>query len=202
MAHNTKSSVPSASQILGRLRRGGKKTAVASGLFLLMLFMWVRVFVGHGPAGAAAAPASVQTQPAEHKRPVKVKFVELPKLPGRHEAINGDFFTAKDRAYFRRNAAGRNAGTNKEVPVVSSSYAQEVIQRLTQMMKLEAVLWSESPRAFINDQLLSVGTKLTVKSGADDFEVEVLQIYVDSVLVGCDGIQLTLQLARELETVN
>ena len=56
--------------------------------------------------------------------------------------------------------------------------------------------------ALINDQLLSVGDKLTVKSGTAIFEVEVLQIYVDSVQVGCDGIQLTLGLAQKLEPVN
>jgi hypothetical protein len=202
VAHDWKISVASAGRILGRLGLSGKKTAVACGLLGIMLFMWVRVFVGHRPAAAGAVAPSAPTAVAPHKGPVKVKLVELPKLPGRHEAIKEDFFTPKDRAYFRRNAAGRNTGTDKEVPVVSSNYAQEVIQRLTQTMKLEAVLWSESPRAFINDQLLSVGNKVTVKSGADLFEIEVLQIYVDSVLVRCEGIQLTLELAQELEIVN
>jgi len=202
VAPNPKICVPSVGRILGRLRRGGKKTAVAGGLFLIMLFMWVRVFVGPQPAAATAAPPSVATPSAEPKGPVKVRLVELPKLPGRHDAIKGDFFAAKDRAYFRRTSAGRNAGIDKEVPVGSSSYAQEVIQRIRQMVKLEAVLWSESPRAFVNDQLLSVGNKLAVKNGAEVFEVEVLQIYVDSVLVRCDDIQLTLELAQELEIVN
>jgi len=66
-------------------------------------------------------------------------------------------------------------------------------------LKLEAVLWSESPRAFLNDQLLSVGSKLTVKDGTASYEFEVLQIYMDSVLVGCDDMQLTLPLAQSLE---
>jgi hypothetical protein len=202
VAPNRKISVASAGRILGRLGLGGKKTAVACGFLLVMLFMWVRVFVGHQPAAATAAPPSAQAPSAPHKGPVKVRLVELPKLTGRHDAIKEDFFTARDRAYFRRNSAGRKAGTDKEVPVGSSSYAQEVIQRLTQTVKLEAVLWSESPRVFINDQLLSVGGKLTVKDGTEVFEVEVVQIYVDSVLVGCEGIRLTLELAQKLETVN
>jgi hypothetical protein len=192
VARNRKISVPSADRILGRLGMSGRKTAVAGGLLLIMLFMWVRVFVGHRPAAATAAAPSAQTQSAAHKGPVKVKFVELPKLPGRHDVIQENFFMAKDRAYLRRNAAGRNTGIDKEVPVGSSGYAQEVIQRLTQTVKLEAVLWSESPRVFINDQLLSVGGKLSVKIGTEMFEIEVLQIYVDSVQVGCDGLQLTL----------
>ncbi|MCX5645063.1 MAG: hypothetical protein NTZ17_10330 [Phycisphaerae bacterium] len=202
MAPNRKISVPSAGRILGRLGIGGQKTAAACGLLLVMLFMWVRVFVGHQPAAATAAPPSAQAPSAPHQGPVKVKLVELPKLPGRHDAIQEDFFTAKDQAYLRRNSAGRKTGTDREVPVGSSSDAQDVIQRLTQTVKLEAVLWSESPRAFINDQLLSVGGKLTVKDGTAVFEFEVLQIYVDSVLVGCAGIHLTLELAQKLETVN
>jgi hypothetical protein len=202
MAHNLKLSMSSAGRILERLPMGGKKTAVACGLILIMLFMWVRVFTGHRPAAAAAAPPSTQTQSVQPKAAVKVKLVELPKLSGRHDSIERDFFSMKDRTFFRRNSAGRNTGTDKEVPVTSSNYVQEVIQRLTQTMKLEAVLWSESPRVFLNDQLLSVGGKFTVKDGAEVFEFEVLQIYVDSVLVGGDGIQLTLELVQELEVVH
>jgi hypothetical protein len=192
----------SAGYLLDHLRMGGKKTAVACGLIGIMLFMWGRVFIGHRPAAAAAAPTSTQAGSVPPKGPVKVKLVELPKPSGRQESIERDFFSMKDRTFLRRSPAGRNTGTDREVPVTSSNNAQEVIQRLAQTMKLEAVLWSESPRAFINDQLLSVGGKFSVKDGAAVFEFEVLQIYVDSVLVGCDGIQLTLELAQKLEVVN
>ena len=78
---------------------------------------------------------------------------------------------------------------------------QEVIQRVARTLKLEAVLWSESPQAFLNDQLLSVGSKLTVKDGTASYEFEVLQIYMDSVLVECDDMQLTLKLAPGLEVI-
>jgi len=202
MAHNRKLSMPSAGHLLDRFRMGGKKTAVACGLIGIILFMWGRVFIGHRPAAAAAAPPPTQTGSVQPKGPVKVKLVELPKPSGRHESIERDFFSTKDGTFLRRNSAGRNTGTDREVPVASSNYAQEVIQRLARTMKLEAVLWSESPRAFINDQLLSVGGKFAVKDGAAVFEFEVLQIYVDSVLVGCDDIQLTLELAQKLEVVN
>ena len=63
----------------------------------------------------------------------------------------------KDPASFGRNPARRSAGTDTEVPVVSSNNVEEVIQRVARTMKLEAVSWSESPRIFINDQLLGVG---------------------------------------------
>jgi hypothetical protein len=194
-------SIPPVSQLLDRLRMGGKKSAVACALVLIMLFMWIRVFVGHRPAAATAAPQPPPAQTRQPKTSGKVTLVDLPKSPGRHDSIQRDFFTVKDPAYFRRNAAGQNTGTDKEVPVVSSNGIQEVIQRIAKTLKLETVVWSETPRAFINDQLLSVGSKLTVKDGTEVFEFDVLQIHVSSVLVECRGIQLTLELAQFLEVI-
>lgn len=201
--HNGNRRVSAADRILDRLRTGGKKTVVACALVSIMLFMWVRVLIGHRPAAAdAASDAASPSRPAATlpgTGPVKVTLVELPKTPGRHDSIARDFFAAPDGSFIRRNPADRNTGTEKEVPIVSSYNVQEVIQRVARKLKLEAVLWSESPRAFLNDQLLSVGSKLTVKDGTASFEFEVLQIYMDSVLVACDDIQLTLKLAQNLE---
>lgn len=185
-----------AGRILDRLRMSGRKTAVACALVSIMLFMWVRVLIGHRPAAAAAAPPPKQVETPAGTAPVKVTLVELPKTPGQHDAIARDFFAAPDGSYARRNAAGRNTGTEKEVPVTSSSNAQEVIQRVAQTLKLDAVFLRENPEAFLNDQLLRVGNKLTVKDGAASYEFEVLQIYMDSVLVECQGIQLRLKLAQ------
>lgn len=188
-----------AGRILDRLRTDGKRTAVACVLVSLMLFMWARVLIGHRPAAAGAAAPSRPVAAVPGTGAVKITLVELPKTPGRHGAIARDFFAAPEGSSIRRNSADRNTGTEKEVASVSSSRVQEVIQRVARKLKLEAVLWSESPRAFLNDQLLSVGSKLTVYDGAASLEFEVLQIYMDSVLVGCEDMQLTLKLAQSLE---
>ncbi len=188
-----------AGQILDRLRMGGKRIVVACALISIMLFMWARVLIGHRPAAADAASPSRPAATPPGTGPGKVTFVELPKTPGRQDSIARDFFAAPEGSFIRRNTADRNTGTDKEVPSVSSYNVQEVIQRVARKLKLEAVLWSESPRAFLNDQLLSVGSKLTVKDGTASFEFEVLQIYMDSVLVGCEDMQLTLKLAQNLE---
>ena len=73
--------------VLDRLRLGGKKTAMACALFSIMLFMWVRVFLGHRPAAAAAAPPAPQTEAAPARPPTKVQRLELPRIPGRHDAL-------------------------------------------------------------------------------------------------------------------
>jgi hypothetical protein len=201
MTPNRTSNISSARRVLDQVHRGGKKTVVAGVLMLLMLFMWVRVFLGHRPAATAAAtaePVVVRAESTPRPAPLKVKLVELPKLPGRHDAMKRDFFTVKERG----NSSARKPGTEQEVPVTASNHAQEVIRRVAQTMKLTAVLWSNtSPRAFINDQLLGVGGKLTVTDGAALLEFEVLQIDMDSVRVGCNDMQLTLELTQNLEVV-
>ncbi len=199
MTHNPNGQGLVAGWILDRLRTGGKKTVVACALVSLMLFMWARVLIGHRPAAVGAASASRPAATVAGTAAAKVTFVELPKTPGQHDAIARDFFAASEGSFIRRNTADRNTGTDKEVPIVSSYNVQEVIQRVARKLKLEAVLWSESPRAFLNDQLLSVGGKLTVKDGTASFEFEVLQIYLDSVLVACEDMQLTLKLAQNLD---
>ena len=195
MAYSQNRRVSSAGRILGRLRRGGKKTAVACALVSIMLFMWVRVLIGHRPAATEAAPPSRPAETLPRTGPVKVTLVELPKTPGWHDTIARDFFAAPDGSFARRNAAGRNTDTEKEVPAASSNNVQEVIQRVARTLKLDAVFLRENPQAFLNGDLLRVGDKLTVKDGTASYEFEVLQIYMDSVLVACDGVQLTLKLA-------
>jgi hypothetical protein len=200
MAYNRKIHMPLTGPMLDRLRMGGPKTAVAGVLILILLFMWIRVFVGHRPAAATGAP---QSQPAEAaKPPVRITRIELPRIAGRHDSLQEDFFIRHDHTDARRNPAGRDTGTDEEVSVTSSRIAQEVIQRVARTLKLEAVLWSEDPRAFINDQLLRVGGKLIVKDGPVFLEFEVLRIHVNSVLVECGGLQLTLELAQFLEVVH
>jgi len=169
---------------------------LACALVSIMLFMWLRVLIGHRPMAAEAAPPATPAGTLARTGPVKVTFVELPKAPGRHDSIARDFFVAQDASYARRNTAGRNTGTEKEVPVVSSGNAQEVIQRVARTLKLAAVFLRENPQAYLNDQLLSVGDKLTVKDDTASYEFEVLQIYMDSVLVRCNEVQLTLKLAQ------
>lgn len=164
-----------------------------------MAIMWVRVLLGQKPDSAAAGPEPVQQGATQQEHPAPVCFVELPKRPGRHDSIHRDFFAAQNRAYFQPNGA-RRASTDTEVQIVSSGHAREVIQRVAQRLKLEAVLWSEDPRedpqVFINDRLLRAGEKLIVRDGADSIEFEVLQIHEGSVLIASGGTRLTLKLAQ------
>ena len=179
----------------------GKKTVLASVLILTMAVMWVRVLIGHRPGSAAAAMDGGQATPARQKEPAgsRIRVVELPKVSGRNDSIHRDCFNMQDRTPFRQSAAVPGTGADTEVQVVSSNRDQEVVQQVAQMLKLEAVVRSDSPWAFVNDRMLRIGDTFTVERGADLLEFEVLRIHEDSVLVECKGIQLTLKLAQVVE---
>jgi hypothetical protein len=199
MARNARTNLQSARRTLSRLALERKRTVVALGLSAIMAIMWVRVLLGQKPDSAAAGPEPVQQGAAQQERPALVRLIELPKVPGRNDCIHRDFFAAQNRAYFQPNGA-RRVSTDAEVQIVSSGHAREVIQRVAQRLKLEAVLWSEDPgkdpQVFINDRLLRTGEKLTVTDGTDSIEFEVLQIQESSVLIGSGGTRLTLKLAQ------
>lgn len=169
---------------------------LACALVLVMVCMWVRVLFGHKPGPAAAGPRQTRAASEQPSTSARITPVELPKLPGRHDTIGRNFFSLHDSAYFQSLVALPSASTDPEVRVASPDDAHEVIQRVAQTLRLEAVYWSESeePRAFINNQLLAQGQILTVESVAGSFDFDVVKISENSVLVSCQDEQVTLKL--------
>lgn len=198
MGHNRTTSLRSARAVLDHLAGNGKKTVLALALMVFMGLLWIRVLTGQKPRSVVAAPEPTLNERAESETPLKVQFIELPKISGRNDSIYRDFFAIQGRTYFRPNDMPKT-GTETEVRVTTPGHAQEVIRRIAERLKLEAVLWSENPQAFVNDRLLKVGDTLPVKEGTKTFNFEVLQINQNSVLVGYEGTQLTLKLAQFVE---
>jgi hypothetical protein len=196
MARSGNYRIMQAHQVLDHLAADRKKAVFAVSLLAVMGFMWFRVLTGHQPAPAAADTSTQQGQP--QKPPRNIHYLELPNLPGRNDYINRDFFASRDWECFRQNS-GSSRNLENEVHMTAPDRAQEVAARLGQRLKLEAVLRDGTPRAFINDQLLRLGDRLPVHDGPDTCEFEVLRIYEDSVLVGCNGTQLTLKLTQHLD---
>jgi len=198
MAYSKNNRIAQAHQVLDRLAVDKKKTVFAVSLLAIMAFMWFRVLTGHQPGRAAANTGTKQEQAKPQKSPRKIRYLELPNLPGRNDCINRDFFASRDWECFRPNS-GSPGSPGTDVRATTSDRAQEVAARLGQKLKLEAVLKDGTPRAFINDQLVRIGDRLPVRDGPDTCEFEVLRIYEDSVLIGCNGTQLTLKLIQHLD---
>lgn len=199
MVRKRKTGIHPSSRVVGLLA-DGKKTLLACSLVVVMAIMWIRVLIGHKPsaAAAAAAPASQQATAAQDTPATRVRMIEVPRTPGRNDSIAKDCFDMQGRPQFMKSMTAQNTGTDTEVPVVSSPFDQEVKQ-VAQTLKLEAVLRNGTPLAFLNDRLVQAGDTFSVERGTKVLEFEVLRIDEDSVLVECNDIQLTLQLAQSLD---
>lgn len=195
MMPNKMNSVRSANRAVSYLAADRKKTVVAIALVAIMAIMWLRVLTGRKPQSVAASE-SLQNAQEQNKAAVEVRFHDLPIIPGRNDRIDRNFFTVQDWDGFPRDSNKDTAGTDPEVPVVPSDRTREVVARVAQRLKLEAVLLTENPQAFVNDRFVHVGETLELRDGTDTYVFEVVRIEADSVLVRCKERQLTLRLAQ------
>jgi len=63
-------------------------------------------------------------------------------------------------------------------------------------LKLEAIVSSEDPLAFINDKVLRVGDKLFVGDEIESYECEVVEIKENIVVIKCRESTITLKMTK------
>ncbi|UCG59917.1 MAG: hypothetical protein JSU70_10425 [Phycisphaerales bacterium] len=184
---------------LGRLAAQRKKSALAFTLIAVMAIMWIRVLTGDKPD---AAEAAVQQNDSgnQSSSSVRVLFVELPKVSGRNDVISRDFFASNGWMSFAKNIEGQNVTDKEEVGVISTGDNEEVVFQVKKNLKLEAIVMGEDRRALINNKLVSVGDKLSIRDGTDKYESEVLAIGEGTVLVEVGKTRITLKMADIDET--
>ncbi len=203
MEQNVKNTVNGANRLVGRLAAEKKKTVTALCLIALMVFMWARVLGKKIPVTAAASQRkeNVDQDVLGSNMELKISFIELPKIPGRNDVLTRDFFAANGWRNFIRG--GENPG-NKEVSVFSKDGNEEVVRRVAERLKLEAIAIGSdrNPQAFINGKLLSVGDKLVVRHGANKYECEVVGIEENVVVIKCGEAEITLKLTKVIEVTD
>ena len=193
MKQNVKSGSDRANRLFGRLAAEKKKTITALCLIALMVFMWARVLGKKTPATAEAARRQKDAGPdtSASNSQLKISFIELPKVPGRNDALTRDFFAADGWWGFLDGG-----GSNKDVRVVEGDGSGEIGRRIAEKLRLEAIGMGENPKAFINDKLLAVGDKLLVTNDGVQYECEVVGIDEETVFIRCSDIEITLKLTQ------
>ena len=185
MKQNVRGDGKGANRVFSRLAAEKKKSIVALCLIALMGFMWVRVLLRKTPKSAEAAVGQEEVKSSTSE--LKISFIELPEVAGRNDALTRDFFAANDWQSFMSGG---------EVNVVSRDGDEEIIKRVAEKLKLEAITLGKNPQAFINDKLLAVGDKLLVAEGADTYECEVVGIEEKTVFIRCGEMEITLKLTQ------
>lgn len=183
-------------RLVSRLAAEKKKTVTALCLITVMIIMWAKVLSRKSPATAAAALRHGVVNVEGSNLESNISFVELPKVEGRNDVLTRDFFAVGDWQEFIRDKEGKNL--NEDVNVVSRR-EREVMKRIAEKLKLEAIGLDGNPQVFINSKLLSVGDILLVNDGGNTYECEVVSIEENVVLIKCGEAEITLKLAKVIE---
>ena len=193
MKQNLKNNGNGANRLFSQLAAEKKKTICALCLIAVMALMWTRLL---GKKKMEDAEAAVMSQgvnfKGESNSELKISFIELPKVKGRNDVLTRDFFASGSWQDFTEE------GT-KEVNVASRDGSEEVVRRVAEKLKLEAIVLGENPQAFINDKLLSVGDKLVIRDGVKTYECEVRGIEENAVFIRCGEAEIKLKLTEAIE---
>ena len=187
-----------ANSIISHLAAEKKKTVMAICLISLMVFMWARVFFKKTTAVEAIEITKQMDQKRESKPALIITFMELPEVAGRNDVITRDFFASNGWHNF--DGKGKNVISIEEVNVVQGDGSEEVIRKVVEKIKLEAIVVGDNANAFINNKVHSVGDKLLIKDGADEYECEVVAIEENAVVIGYSGAEVKLKLRRVSES--
>jgi hypothetical protein len=187
-----------ANRLVSRLAVEKKKTITALCLIAVMVFMWARVLGKKTPemTGAAMRQEDVNQDIFGADSELNISFIELPKVAGRNDVLTRDFFAVGNWNDFIRNREGKNL--TEDVNVVSSNN-KEVMKRVAEKIKLQAIGLDGNPQVFINGKLLSLGDTLLVTDGGNTYECEVVGIEENTVLIKCGEAEITLKLTKMIE---
>ena len=195
MRRNTRNNSKSGNRFINHLAAEKKKAVLALCLIVLMIVMWVKMLTRTSPKAAEAnlitGLMDVETQLESE---IKISFIELPKVVGRNDVIVRDFFASNGWQEFIDGQGRKSAGIEK-INIVKDD-DQEVIQKVAENLKLEAIVSSEDPLAFINDKILRASDKLFVSDGLESYECEVVEIKENMVVIRCRESKITLKMTQ------
>jgi hypothetical protein len=182
--------------IMGQLAAEKKKAVMTLCLIFVMAFMWLRVLTNKAPEASQASLITGQSSRQDTEtHELKVSFIELPKVAGRNDVITRDFFTSNGWRHFGDER--KEKAVIEEVNIVSRNGNEEVIRKVAEKLKLEAiVVLGTYPRAYINNKIVSEGDKVLIRDGINVYECEVIEINGNMVVIEYKEAEVTLKLTQ------
>ena len=178
-----------------RALRRWRKTIVIVPLGALAFLVAVVVLRHKVPDAAQAHPQQVPVTNGSGRERKELSFVRLPKIPGRHDRIAGDFFVRqKDRTPTQVSSPL----DRESAPVVALASADPDALHLSMRdaLQLKAIILGQSPRAFINDELITLGDTVPL-DGFAEHECKVVAINENSVVLMWGTVKTVLQLMTD-----
>ena len=193
MARNFNNNKNAVNGLIGQLTADKKKLGIAFVLIAVMAVMWIKALGNKGPKTAHAGDIMQTTGQADGQSgsQTKTTFIELPKVDGRHDVLERDFFVMDETALT----------SSEEVSIVSGD-GDSVIRRIAEKLRLEAICLGQRPEAFINDKLVTKGDTLPVTDGDETYQCQIVEIEENSVILKFKQTQIELKFKHENEVAD
>ena len=189
--------------LLGQLPAKNTKIVVAVALVSIMFVMWAKVFLGAKAEKANAAQIASQPdnqlQNTEQQTSIKVSYIQMPVVPGRNDVLVKDIFTAQNWTAF----GWQNDQNSQNVEIASQhddgrQMHEKNLRQIAETVPVDAVSTDQNGRiqAFIQDNVVSIGSKLTVEHNGYAYEFVVVEIESEKVVLGWKNCSVTLQMSQ------
>ena len=196
MRQSTRNNSRGGNRFFSHLAAEKKKAVLALCLISLMAFMWIKVLTKTSPKAAEAELIAELIMETQSEPELEISFIELPRVAGRNDMVTRDFFASDGWQNFVGGRGPKSVAV-EEIDIVSKNDDQEVIRRkVADNLKLEAIVSSEVPLAFINDKVLRAGDKMFVRDGIESYECEVVEIKENMVIIRCMEAMITLKMTQ------
>ena len=196
MKQNARNNSRAGNRFFSHLAAEKKKVVLALCLISLMAFMWIKVLTKTSPQAAKAELIAELIMETQSEPALEISFIELPRVAGRNDMVTRDFFASDGWQNFVGGRGPKSVAV-EEIDIVSKNDDQEVIRRkVADNLKLEAIVSSEVPLAFINDKVLRAGDKMFVRDGIESYECEVVEIKENMVIIRCMEAMITLKMTQ------
>ncbi|MBW7990907.1 MAG: hypothetical protein FVQ84_12945 [Planctomycetes bacterium] len=196
MRQNARNNSRGGNRLFAHLAAEKKKVVLALCLISLMAFMWIKVLTKTSPKAAdAGLIAELINTETQSEPEFKISFIELPRVAGRNDMVTRDFFASDGWQNFVGGRGPKSVAV-KEIDIDLKDDDQEVIRKVAENLKLEAIVSGDDPLAFINDKVLRAGDKLFVGDGIESYECEVVEIKENRVVMKCRESTITLKMTQ------
>lgn len=170
-----------------------KKLIVAMVLLSIMVALWVRVFAGKGkPEAASAALAVGQNNPLAVPSG-GVEYIQLPHIPGRHDLITNDVFSAENFSRFHRQD---QYVTSTKQPDTGDTTEDSPALLAASALRLFAIVNDKTPQAFIENRLFEKGDSFRFMFNSQIYQFKLLDILEDKIVLDCNGVVITKKIPQ------
>lgn len=190
-------------ELLRKLPVSKSKVIVAAVLLSVMALMWLKLVLsnrGDNQATVDAATSSnVDLTAGDLKSQSTISYVELPFVEGRNDTLKRDvFMTANWSAFKSLNGAviqgGNGSGNDSERAITDDDIA-----KIEGIIKLDGIIASQSSatrEAFIENKLVSIGSKVAVTYNNRVLELVVTEIHKNKVVLRWEDFKLNVKMPQ------